>query len=180
MSRCSRGAGAWDSAPGPEATAPLLRDADTAHTSPPRVPPGPQPCPWGHQPQCPRDSGFSGVPGVPVGELIPGEPWPTGSLHLLDASMSTHSLPAGKATRASAFCCDPGVGTQTLLPPVPRRPSTPVSRVWIPCWPWGWVLAPLLQTGKLRLGVRSGSPLLGGAALTQTQGVWLLSPLPPD
>ena len=59
--------------PGPEATASLPRDADTAYSSPPRAPPGPQPCPRGHQPQCPRDGGFSEVSGVLV------EPWPTGS-----------------------------------------------------------------------------------------------------
>ena len=35
------------------------------------------------------------------------------------------------------------------------------------------MLAPLLQMGKLRLRVRTGSAPLRGATLTQTQGVWL-------
>lgn len=155
--------------PGPEATASLPGDADTAYSSPPRALPGPQPCPRGRQPQCPRDGGFSEVPGVLV------EPWPTGSCPptpcLQARPLECPHLAVTRGWAHRPFCPQP--------PTIPALQS-PLSLDPMPARGLG-ARAPFTDRETEALGqvrVRSGSAPLRGATLIQTQGVWL-APVSP-
>ena len=164
-----KGAGAQRRAhPCPAATVLLPeRHRHPACTTSQRAPPGPSAVSMATLAfNAPGKVVFSGVPGIPAGELLPAEPSPMGSVYLLDAIVSSCSLPGSQAMGASASCCDLGVGTEALSPTRPHAIPALQSPLSLDPTSAGVLGAatPFYRWGN-RLGVRSGSPPLGGVGL---------------